>query len=165
MKTFKFLALIAAVLIISCVKEGPIGPTGAEGPTGPSGPAATTQSYILNFDGTTSWVSYSGFEGLYEANDVIISYIAWDNYGGDDYYVQLPYTDAGTSSSSYAEVNNVDGHIYQNIEDDLGLVYFTSSTNIGYKSVLIKGRSLQGMPDDFDFSDYNKVKEYFVLED
>ena len=149
----------------SCQKEGPVGPVGPVGPQGEAGPNAITKTYVLTYDGSLSFSDYIGFIGDYESNDVIISYIYWNDYGGDPYYIQLPYTDAASGGSFYTEVNNVSGLIFQNAENASGNAFFTSSANIGYKSVLIKGSALGGLPNDFDFSNYEEVRDYFELDE
>ena len=159
-----FYLLIPGLLLAGCAKEGPVGPAGPQGDQGVPGPAATVQTYTLNFDGTTSWASYNGFDGIYSSNDVILSYVYWTDYGGDNYYIQLPYTDAGSGISFYTEMNNSTGHLFQNIESSSGGVGFTSSTNVGYKSMLIEGRSFENIPDNLDLKDYTAVSKYFGIE-
>lgn len=140
-----------------CQKEGPIGPPGEQGPAGPD---ATTQEYTLYFDGTTTWASHAGFMGIYDDGDAIINYIYWVDYSGDPYYIQLPYI-SGAGNEYYSEINNVNGHIFQNIEYSGGP---PSAGNRAFKSVLIKSSAMATLPSDFDFSDYEKVADHFGLE-
>lgn len=167
MKT-PFKLIIATIIILStaaCKKEGPIGPQGdpgpqgAQGPTGAQGPDAYTKEYTLTYYSGDTYKTYSGFTGMYDAGDMIVSYAYWTSYGSDPYYVQLPFIKSGWSI--YPEVNNNTGSIFMNIEDaSNGSSVITSTSNFKFKSILVKGSIVKRLPDGFDFSDHELLESY-----
>lgn len=170
MKTTK---LILALLLVGtslfnqgCKKaekgdKGDVGPTGA---VGASGPEAKTFTYVLNFTTSSNFQTYSGVTG-YDVDDVIVTYILNANYGGQDFYVQLPYVFLG-AANIYAEVGETSGLIFINTDKADGSAGspWTGATSLKFKSVLIKSRVMKAHP-NLDLSDYNSVKKALNLKD
>ncbi len=157
------LICVFATTIQSC-KKPEKGEAGPQGPVGASGPEATTKTYILTFNTTQNWQSYSGFVGLYDTDDIIVTYIFNATYS-EDYYVQLPYILNG-AANIFAEVGENTGHIYINTNNANGSAGspWASSVSLKFKSVLIKSRAMKSHP-KLNLKDYNEVKRAFNLKD
>lgn len=144
-------------------ETGPAGPQGQTGANGADGPEATTQNYTLTFTTAQNWQTYNGFAGLFDANDIIVTYIFNATYG-EDFYVQLPFT-YGTVVA-YAEVGETTGYIFINTDKANGTTGspWSSNTTLKFKSVLIKSKAMKKHP-NLNLKDYNAVKQAFNLAD
>lgn len=152
------LLLILSLALFSCKKEGPQGP---QGPSGVAGPEAKTFNFNLTFTAGSTFASYSGITG-FDQNDMVITYVLNDSYGGDDYYVQTPYTIGNLYF--WTEVNEKDGNLFVNVTkaDGSSGSPFASSTTLAFKAILIKSSALTLHP-GVDFSNYKEVVKTFNI--
>ena len=163
-KTILALMLIGSTMFNTGCKKPEKGDKGDIGATGPQGPDATTFTYFLNFSPSSTFDTYSGITG-FDANDVVVNYVFNANYGGEDFYIQLPYVLSG-SVNIYAEVGETTGLVFINTDkaDGTSGSPWTSAVSLKFKSVLIKSRAMKQHP-GLNLKDYNAVKQAFNLKD
>lgn len=119
-------------------------------------------NYDLTFPAGSSFETYDGITG-FEHGDIIVTYMYYENLGGNDnYWVQLPFYD-NSQVNIYAEYSEKDGFIYINAELDDGSAPWTSSNTMSLKSVLIKASALKAHP-NVNLSNFKDVKKAFKLK-
>lgn len=155
---------VIAIAFTSCKKEpGPKGDTGATGPQGPAGPSAKTYTFNGVFGPSTQYISYSGLVGDFNTDDMVLTYILNATYGGDDYYIQLPYVANGLANV-YAEVNENNGHLYVNTDKANGTSGspWSSVVTFKFKAVLIRSSQIiKGV----DYNNYLEVAKAYNIKD
>jgi hypothetical protein len=167
-KTIFALLLIAATTFTGCKKPekgetGPAGPTGAQGPQGAPGPDAQTFTYTLTFTSSDTYQTYYGITG-FDANDMIVTYVLDETYGGEDFYVQTPYV-VQNYVNIYAQVGENTGLVFVNTvkADGTAGSPWASTSTLKFKSVLIKSRAVKAHP-EVNYSDYAQVIKTFGLK-
>ena len=149
-------------LITSCKKvEGPQGEQGEQGIQGEQGPQAKTYNFNLNFGAGDTFQSYTGIKNDFNEDDVILTFVEYDQVGGNPTYVQLPFEDNGISW--VADFIGNDGTLYISIfNSSNGSSVISSSTLISCKAVLIKSSSITKNP-NLDLSSYKAVEKAFNI--
>lgn len=152
------LLLILSLVLFSCKKEGP---QGLQGPQGAAGPEAKTFNFNLTFNPGDTFGVYSGITG-FDQDDMVITYVFNDVYGGNNYYVQTPYTIG--NFYFWTEVNESSGNLFVNVTkaDGSSGSPFTTTKTLAFKAVLIKSSALILNP-DVDFSNYDEVVKTFNI--
>lgn len=151
-KLMSLLVVTAAVILVSCAKEGPAGPKGDTGAQGPAGPSAKTFDFSLTYNAGDSLKTYN-LTGS-SSTDVCLTYYKFS----DNSYMQLPYFSAdGTGFYIIPYFYPANG----NLEVEIPNIVTTSAT-LNLRAVLIKSSAkVPGL----DYSNYNAVKEYYHLKD
>lgn len=170
-KTILAALLLVALTITSCKKEaGPKGDTGAQGPAGTNGaqgvpgPSAKTFTFTGTFGASTQFISYTGLVGSFDVDDIVLTYILNATYGGNDYYVALPWTDGGVNY--YVEINENTGFMYVNTDKASGAAGspWASTVTLKFKAVLIKS-SQRLLHPDLNYKNYKEVAKAFNIKD
>lgn len=154
------LLLTTVIGISSCKKQ--VGEKGDKGDTGQSGPDAKTFNFDLTFTSSDTYQSYSGITG-YDAGDVVLVFVKYEELSGTGYWVQLPFILDG-EVNIFPEFSETSGNLFINTQKADGSAGspWGSTTNLSFKAVLIKSSGLIKHP-DVDLTNYEEVKETFKL--
>lgn len=159
MRTLK-IGILFGILVIglsACKKIQ--GPTGEKGD---SGPDAIMKSYTLYFNAGDTYKLYSGFVGMMDQGDIIVTYVEDPNeFNFTGSWVQTPFiSEAGVNF--YSEVTDAGNIFNKTVEAGTLSSPWTGPHYFNYRSVLIKGSGIIKNP-NLNLSDFEEVKETFNL--
>ena len=157
------LSVIGLMTFTSCEKEGPTGPQGEQGEQGVAGPEARVHVFSLKFNAGETFETYDKITN-FNKGDVVIVYILWDTYGGDDFYTQLPFMINSNSINVWPEFSESDGLLFINttLADGTTGSPWSSSATLNFKAVVLKGSYKMEYP-NVNFNDYEEVKTVLNL--
>lgn len=159
MKKMLFIAVIALVSLASCKKED-MSKYATKEDVANSKTNIKTSSFSLTFSQTTTWGTAPYIDR--GANDIVLTFVHFDEIGGDKTWAQCPLTIGGLTIVPEL----IDYSLFINALRSDGQTGspFTQSTTYNFKVVVIPVNQYKANP-GVDYSSYSEVAETFNIKD
>jgi hypothetical protein len=164
--------LLFALIVVSCIKEGP------EGPQGPTGNAnVKTYPFSADLSGfqlvNTSGEYYTTIDFTtvdIGSNDAVLVYYDRETVNSVDYWAQLPFDDwySSTLYNHFSFEIGDNSKMFINIRNSSGVEPYSPMTGTLYfKAVVIRGYAGKKavIPASLNTGNYSEVRNYYKLAD
>ncbi len=159
MKKMLFIAVIALISLASCKKED-MSKYATKDDVANSKTNIKTSTFAITFSQTTTWGTAPYMER--GEDDIVLTFIHWDDLGADKTWTQCPVTFAGltivpetTKYSLFINAVRADGQAGSP---------FAQSKTLDFKVVVIPVSQYKANP-GVDYSSYSEVAETFNIKD
>lgn len=116
--------------------------------------------FTAYFQPGDTWISYGGVTG-FEKGDIVLTFMLYEDLGGEFFWSQLPATIANISF--IPEFSEESGYLFINALNSSGGSPFSSNFTVPCKAVLVKANGLKTNP-NLDLTNYEEVAKAFNLE-